>query len=217
VTHHQGEQAQTRALATALLESFEAEPLDAVLVAASGCGHTLKHYGEILKDSSAQAGRAAAFAGQVQDVQAFLYRFGLSETFRAALKPLPHADGRPASPERPLRLAYHDACHMLHGQGIQAEPRALLRQIPHIELKEASEAGLCCGSAGIYNLVQPQEAAELGRLRAEDLAGTGADLAVSANIGCSLQIRRHMADLPEPITVLHPMQLLDRSFRGADG
>ncbi len=217
VTHHQGEQAQTQALAAALLESFGAEPLDAVLVAASGCGHTLKHYGAILEGSPALASRAEAFAGQVQDVQEFLHRFGLSEAFRAALQPLRHADGSPASPQRPLRLAYHDACHMIHGQGIRDEPRALLRQIPHIELKEATEAGLCCGSAGIYNLVQPQEAAELGRLKAEDLVGTGADLAVSANIGCSLQIRRHLADQPQPIAVAHPMQLLDWSFRGAAG
>jgi glycolate oxidase iron-sulfur subunit len=79
---------------------------------------------------------------------------------------------------------------------------------------EASEAGVCCGSAGIYNLVQPEEAAELGRIKAADLSGTGADLAVSANIGCTLQIRSHMDSTPRPIPVLHPVQLLQRSLEG---
>ena len=212
VTHHQGELEQTRDLATALIASFEAaigpgrpggsEPLDAVLVAASGCGHTLKQLPELI---------GAGFRAPVADIQEFLHRVGLSESFQAALQPLSHGDGRIADAERPLRLAYHDACHMLHGQGLQEEPRALLRQIPHVRILEAREAGVCCGSAGIYNLVQPEEAAALGRLKAEDLSGTGADLAVSANIGCSLQIRRHLADTPRPLEVLHPIQLLQRS------
>jgi glycolate oxidase iron-sulfur subunit len=110
-------------------------------------------------------------------------------------------------------VAYHDACHMLHGQGISAEPRVLLRQIPHLVLREATEAGVCCGSAGIYNLVQPLEAAELGQIKAADLAGTGAELAASANIGCTLQIRRHMAEQEHPIPVHHPIELLQRSWR----
>jgi glycolate oxidase iron-sulfur subunit len=92
-----------------------------------------------------------------------------------------------------------------------AKPRQLLRAIPHVELLEAVEAGVCCGSAGIYNLVQPAEAAELGRIKAADLSGTGADLAVSANIGCSLQIREHLAGTPRPIPVAHPMELLARA------
>jgi len=100
---------------------------------------------------------------------------------------------------------------MLHGQGLREQPRSLLRSIPHVRLGEASEAGVCCGSAGIYNLVQPEEAAELGRIKAADLSGTGADLAVSANIGCSLQIRRHLAEASQPLEVLHPIQLLERS------
>jgi glycolate oxidase iron-sulfur subunit len=221
VTHHQGELEQTGELATAMVRSFEAvigegrpagpEPLDAVLVAASGCGHTLKHYGSILADG-AIGGRG--FASRVEDLQEFLDRVGLSASFQARLQPLRHPDGTPASEEHPLRLAYHDACHMLHGQGLSREPRSLLRRIPHLRLVEATEAGVCCGSAGIYNLVQPEEAAALGRLKANDLSGTGADLAVSANIGCTLQIRRHMNDSTRPIPVLHPAQVLLRSFEG---
>ena len=220
VTHHQGELEQTRQLAGDLMASFEAvigpgrpagpEPLEAVLVAASGCGHTLTAYGHLLAEGDA----ATRFAGQVADIQEYLARVGLSEAFRASLQPLRHADGEPASAERPLVLAYHDACHMLHGQGISRQPRELLRQIPHVRLVEAMEAGVCCGSAGIYNLVQPEEAAELGRLKAADLAGTGAGIAVSANIGCSLQIRRHLDESDTPLPVQHPVQLLVRSARG---
>lgn len=213
-THHQGELRQTRELASALVKSFETVgPLDAVLVAASGCGHTLKHYGSILAEEPGWAERGEHFAAQVQDAQAFLSGLGLSEAFQARLAPLSHADGTAASAERPLAVAYHDACHMLHGQGIREQPRQLLRQIPHLRVKEAVEAGVCCGSAGIYNLVQPVEAAELGRIKAADLAGTGAELAVSANIGCTLQIRQHMAGQERPLPVLHPLELLQRSWQ----
>jgi glycolate oxidase iron-sulfur subunit len=217
VTHHQGELQQTRVLAGRLMGSFEAvigpgraagpEPLDALLVAASGCGHTLKKYEEIL-------GSRHPLVGRVADIQEFLDQVGLSEGFEAALRPLPHEDGTPASAERPLELVYHDACHQLHGQGLQAQPRRLLSRIPHVRLLEATEAGVCCGSAGIYNLVQPEEAAELGRIKACDLSGTGAELAVSANIGCTLQIRQAMEATPRPLPVAHPLQLLDRSYWG---
>ncbi|MFM7675619.1 MAG: (Fe-S)-binding protein, partial [Synechococcus sp.] len=166
VTHHQGELEQTRELANALIESFRAvvgpgkaagpEPLDAVVVAASGCGHTLKHYDRLLESD-----QGVAFASQVRDVHQFLAELGLSEAFQAGLGPLSHSDGQPASADNPVVVAYHDACHMLHGQGISAEPRQLLRAIPHLQLREATEAGVCCGSAGIYNLVQPEEAAAL--------------------------------------------------------
>ena len=227
VTHHQGELDQTRQLAAAVIDSFAAvvgpgrpageEPLDAVLVAASGCGHTLKHYDAILAADPVWAERGSAFAARVLDVHQFLQRLGLSEAFTAALAPLPHADGSPASAERPLAVAYHDACHMLHGQGISAEPRALLRRIPHLLLREATEAGVCCGSAGIYNLVQPEVAAELGQIKAADLSGTGAALVASANIGCTLQIRRHLEDGGHPQPVLHPLQLLERSWRAGGG
>jgi len=179
VSHHQGQLEQTRELASDLVRSFEAaagvEGLDAVLVAASGCG----------------------FPCPVLDVHEFLAARGLSDGFRRSLQPLP------------IAVAYHDACHMIHGQGITAQPRQLLRAIPELELREATEAGVCCGSAGIYNLVQPAEAAELGQIKAQDLSGTGASVIASANIGCSLQLRRHLeVDGPE---VLHPMQLLARS------
>lgn len=214
VTHHQGELEQTDQLAAALVRSFNSaigpgrpagpEPLDAVLVAASGCGHTLKSYGHLT---------SAGFSAPVRDVHEFLAELGLSDGFRARLQPLPHPDGTPATAEHPLQVAVHDACHMLHGQGIREQPRSLLASIPHLQLREAVEAGVCCGSAGIYNLVQPEEAAALGRIKAADLAGTGAALVASANIGCTLQIRRHLAEGDFPQTVLHPIELLQRSWQ----
>jgi glycolate oxidase iron-sulfur subunit len=211
VSHHQGELQQTRQLAQDLVQRFAAaaaaEPLDAILVAASGCGHTLKHYPELL------AG-AEGFSAPVLDVHEFLCNLGLSAEFKAKLQPLSHGDGSAASAERPLAVAYHDACHMIHGQGIRLQPRSLLMAIPHLVLREATEAGVCCGSAGIYNLVQPEEAAELGRLRAADLTAGGAAVVASANIGCSLQLRRYLTDQAagaEAVPVAHPMQLLARS------
>ena len=214
VTHHQGELEQTDQLAAALVRSFNSaigpgrpagpEPLDAVLVAASGCGHTLKAYDQLT---------SARFSAPVRDVHEFLHALGLSDDFRARLQPLAHPNGAAATAERPLQVAYHDACHMLHGQGLREQPRSLLAAIPHLRLREAVEAGVCCGSAGIYNLVQPEEAAELGRIKAADLAGTGAALVASANIGCTLQLRRHLADQASPVPVRHPIELLHRSWR----
>ena len=145
----------------------------------------------------------------MQDVHEFLAEQGLNPGFQASLKPLQHADGSPASAARPLTVAYHDACHMIHGQGITGQPRQLLQAIPHLQLREATEAGVCCGSAGIYNLVQPEEAAELGRIKVDDLTGTGAELIASANIGCTLQLRRHLTT--EDPEVGHPMELLAKS------
>ena len=195
-SHHQGELEQTRELARDLVERFEAvaaeHPLDAVLVAASGCGHTLKQYPQLLEG-------AAGFTAPVLDVHEFLINLGLSDGFRTRLQPLA------------LKVAYHDACHMIHGQGIKSQPRALLQAIPGLSLREATEAGVCCGSAGIYNLVQPEEAAALGRIKAADLAATGADVVASANIGCSLQIRRHLSEQGQSQAVLHPMELLAQS------
>ena len=191
VSHHQGEMELTRQLASALVDSMNSieGELDAVLVAASGCGHTMKAYGEILD-------RNNGFRAPVLDVHEFLTDRGLSDSFCAQLKPIAKT------------VAMHDACHMIHGQGIQQQPRTLLASIPDLELRDPMEAGVCCGSAGIYNLVQPEEAAELGTIKADDLNNTGAALVASANIGCTLQLRRHLQGR-QPVH--HPMELLAAS------
>ena len=215
VTDHQGETAHTQALARDLVAAFAgvvgvgkpagAEPLDAVLVAASGCGHTLKHYHRILETDTpwAEVG-GRPFAHGVKDLQEFLAELGLS----APLQPL--------APQ-PLKAVVHDPCHMLHGQGIAAAPRQLLAAIPGLTLASPLEAGVCCGSAGIYNIIQPEIATQLGEEKCADLTATGAQFCVSANIGCTLQLRQGFAAEAggAPLPVLHPAQVLDCSIRGA--
>ncbi len=211
VTHHQGMVNQTKRLAESLVKSFDSaigfnkpggqKPLEAVLVAASGCGHTMKSYDHLINQNK-------NFQVPIFDVHEFLAIKGFTEEFQANLKPLNHDNGLPSNDSNPFRIAYHDACHMIHGQGIAKEPRKLLQAIPHLTIHEAVEAGVCCGSAGIYNLVQPKEAAELGQIKIADLIGTGAELIASANIGCTLQLRAHAS---KGFQISHPMELLARS------
>ncbi len=200
LTHHQGQVEQTQTLARQLIDAFDPD-LDAILINASGCGHTLKEYGHILADDPIYAERAKAFAAKVKDVQEFLAEVGLT----APLSPLQ---------SEPLTLVYQDACHMLHGQRISLQPRQLLRQIPGVQLREPIDAALCCGSAGIYNILQPDIAAELGEQKVRNLLNTGATVIASANIGCFVQISQHLAKQGRQLPVLHPMQLLDYSIRG---
>lgn len=202
LTHHQGRESQTQALVKDMIDSFAAADLDAVLVNASGCGHTLKAYGEILSEDEAYRSRAQGFAHQVKDVQEFLVDHGVT----SPLSPLQ---------EGTLTLAYQDACHMIHGQKISLQPRQLLRQIPGVKLKDPVDAALCCGSSGIYNILQPEIAAELGDQKVRNLLNTQADLIVSSNIGCRVQIKKHLAlQGRAEVPLLHPMELLDLSIQG---
>jgi glycolate oxidase iron-sulfur subunit len=191
---HAGEDVQARELAKATIEALER--YETVVVNAAGCGSAMKDYGHVLRDEPAWAERAAAFAARVRDVSEFL------------------ADVEPRAERRPLamKIAYHDACHLAHAQGVRAQPRELLRGIPGLELVEPAEWELCCGSAGIYNLVQPQPAAELGERKARNLLDTGAEAVVAGNPGCALQISAHTERLGRPLPVLHPMELLARSI-----
>ncbi len=201
LTHHQGQEDQTQTLARQMIDSFADTEVDAVIINASGCGHTLKEYGHILRDDAQYAAAAQAFATKVKDVQEFLADVGLT----APLSPLQ---------DQPLTMVYQDACHMLHGQKISVQPRQLLKQIPGVQLREPIDAALCCGSAGIYNILQPEVAEELGRQKAENLLNTGATVIASANIGCFVQISRQLQLQGQTVPVLHPMQLLDYAIRG---
>jgi glycolate oxidase iron-sulfur subunit len=191
---HAGEDPEARTLAKATIEALEG--YDTVVVNAAGCGSAMRDYGHVLRDEPDWAERAAAFAERVRDVSEFLAEAG------------PRAERRPVE----LRAAYHDACHLAHAQGVRAQPRELLRGIPGIELLEPAEWELCCGSAGIYNLVQPEPAAELGERKARNLLDTGAEAVVAGNPGCALQITAHTERLGRPLPVLHPMELLARSI-----
>lgn len=201
LSHHQGEETQAQTLAKQMIDTFDQAGVDYVLINASGCGHTLKEYHHILKDDPQYADRAKVFVDRVKDVQEFLADVGLT----VPLQPLQTA---------PLTLVYQDACHMIHGQKISVQPRQLLRQIPGVQLREPIDAALCCGSAGIYNILQPEVAAELGQQKVTNLTNTGAQVIASANIGCFVQISKHLALQGKSLPVLHPMQLLDYSIRG---
>jgi glycolate oxidase iron-sulfur subunit len=201
LSHHQGQEEQAKTLARQMIDSFADTGVDYVLINASGCGHTLKEYGHILAEDPLYAEQAKQFVSQVRDVQEFLAEVGLT----AKLSPLQ---------TEPLTIVYQDACHMLHGQKISVQPRHLLRQIPGVQLREPLDAALCCGSAGVYNILQPEVAAELGRQKVRNLTHTGASIIASANIGCFVQISKHLQLQGNPIPVLHPMQLLDDSIRG---
>lgn len=201
LTHHQGQEAQTLELAKQTIDTFANLNLDAVLINASGCGHTLKEYGHILKDDRQYAAKAKEFSSKVKDVQEFLDHVGLT----AKLSPLQ---------DQPLAIAYQDACHMLHGQKISLEPRRLLRQIPNVQLRESIDASLCCGSAGIYNILQPEVGHELGEMKVNNLTDTGAEVIASANVGCITQIRKHLKLQNKNVILMHPMELLDYSIQG---
>ncbi|MEM9150737.1 MAG: (Fe-S)-binding protein [Cyanobacteria bacterium P01_F01_bin.3] len=197
---HQGETAQAQALARQMIDSFEGTDVDYVIINAAGCGHTLKEYGHILADDPAYAEKAKDFAAKVRDVQEFLAEAGLT----AELHPLQ---------SEPLVTVYQDACHLLHGQKISRQPRQLLKEIPGITLREPIDAALCCGSAGVYNMLQPEIAEELGQMKATNLVNTGATLIASSNPGCSLQIKQALEKQGQRVMLKHPMQLLDLSIR----
>ena len=198
---HQGETNQAQALARQMIDSFEDTDVDFIIINAAGCGHTLKEYGHILADDPAYAEKATAFAAKVRDVQEFLSEAGLT----AKLHPLQ---------EEPLVAVYQDACHLLHGQKISQQPRQLLQQIPGLTLREPLDAALCCGSAGVYNMLQPEIAQELGQMKVNNLVNTGATLIASANPGCSLQIKQTLEKQGKSVALKHPMQLLDMSIKG---
>lgn len=198
---HQGQTAQAKVLARQMIDSFANMGVDAVIINAAGCGHTLKEYGHILADDPEYREKAEDFAAHVKDVQEFLASAGLT----AKLHPLIDGD---------LTIVYQDACHLLHGQKISLQPRQLLQQIPGVKLKEPLDAALCCGSAGVYNMLQPEVAEELGQQKVENLLNTGAELIASANPGCSLQIKKHLELQGKSVTLMHPIELLDYSIRG---
>jgi glycolate oxidase iron-sulfur subunit len=191
---HAGVEEEAVELAKATIAAYEG--FEAIAVNVAGCGSGMKDYAHLLSSDPEWADRAAAFSAKVRDVSELL------------------AEHEPRAPRRPLamRVAYHDACHLAHAQGVREQPRGLLRGIPELELVEPADWELCCGSAGIYNLVQPDAAAELGARKAANLLATGADAVAAANPGCALQIAAHLGDRRLPI--YHPMTLLDHAIRG---
>jgi len=195
---HGGRRDEAAGFARRTIETFERAGVDAVIVNAAGCGSAMKEYEQLLDEDPGWASRAAAFSAGVRDFSEFLAELG------------------PVAPraELPLTIAYHDACHLAHAQRITAQPRSLLRGIPGVSVTEIPDAGTCCGSAGIYNLVQPDAAAELGTRKAASVAATGADLVVSANPGCILQLTQALAAAGRPMPVRHVAEVIDAAIMG---
>jgi glycolate oxidase iron-sulfur subunit len=198
---HAGRIEQARALARHNIEVFEAAGVDRIAVNAAGCGSAMKEYRELLADDPAWAARATAFSAKVRDVTELLVELGEP---RAIRRPLP------------ARVVYHDACHLAHGQGVRAEPRSLLQGIPGVELLVPAESEICCGSAGIYNLVQPEPAAQLGARKVRHIAVLSPDMIATANPGCTLQIAAAARGLGHDWPIFHPIELIDASIHGAD-
>ena len=201
LSRHAGRLDEARAFAREIIEAFERAGVDRIVVNAAGCGSSMKEYGELFADDPAWAKRAHDFSARVRDASELLAELG-----------------PPVAPRSPIhaKVAYHDACHLAHAQGIRTQPRDLLRSIPGIELVEVAEPEICCGSAGIYNLVQPEAGAALGERKARHVLAASPDIIATSNPGCTLQLRAACARLGQSRPVLHPMELVEASIQGKD-
>src|SRR5580704_5219814 len=196
---HSGREEEAMTFARRTIATFEQAGVDAVVVNSAGCGSAMKEYERLLRAADGGwAERAAEMSGKVRDLAEFLAELG------------PTAPRHPV----PVTAAYHDACHLAHAPRITRQPRELLGAIPALTLVEVPDAGTCCGSAGVYNLLQPEAAGELGARKAQAVLDAGAPLLVSANPGCSLQIAAALADRGQDIAVAHTAEVLDASIRG---
>ena len=190
---HNGREPEAARFARALIDLFEKASVDYVVVNAAGCGSSMKEYAELLPDDP----RAAAFAARVRDLSEILVELG------------PVAERHPL----PLTVAYHDACHLAHAQGVRSQPRALLRAIPGLSLREIADPEICCGSAGVWNILNPRPAAELGDRKAANVLATGAQLLVTANPGCLMQVAASVRRQGGEIALAHTAKVLDASIR----
>ena len=195
---HAGLDADAAAMARRFIDAFDDAEVDTIVINAAGCGSTLKEYGHLLRDDPTYAARAEALAAKCKDISEVL------------------AELEPRAPRHPvpMRVAYHDACHLQHAQGITAEPRRVLATIPELEVLNIPEGGLCCGSAGIYNLIEPEAAGELGERKTRHVLATGAEAVVSSNPGCLLQLKSGLEGAGQPLPTMHLVELVDASIRG---
>jgi glycolate oxidase iron-sulfur subunit len=195
---HNGEYEMAKDYARRLLDHFNLDRLDAIITNAAGCGSHLKHFDRLLHDDPRYAAKAAQWSGKVRDISEWLVEIG----FRA-----------PEKPGTEARVTYHDACHLCHGQKITAQPRELLAKIPGLQIAALTESMWCCGSAGIYNLIQPEMAGKLLQRKLDHIAATGATVVATGNPGCLLQIQNGVAARGMKIEVVHPVTLLARAYR----
>jgi glycolate oxidase iron-sulfur subunit len=194
---HAGRLDEARAFARRTIETFERAGVERVAVNAAGCGSSMKEYGQLLADDPVWAERALAFSKRVRDVTELVAELGE-----------PRATRHPLA----LRIAYHDACHLAHAQGIRRQPRDLLQSIPGVELVPFAEQDICCGSAGIYNLVEPDAAAALGRRKVAHIDAVQPDVVATANPGCTLQMAAAARRQGRTLVIRHPIELLAASI-----
>ncbi len=197
---HIGDDSKAAKLALANVQAF-GDGDEPIITTAAGCGSGMHEYPLILAGQS-NAALVEKFSHRVVDISVYLHRVGITP-------PTP-----PAAGSTPLRIAYHDACHLAHAQRVRIPPRKLLQLIPGVELIDVVEADMCCGSAGTYNIDQPELAGQLGERKAKNLLATKCDMVALGNIGCQVQIEQHLAKLDSPVPVLHTIQILDRAYRG---
>jgi len=194
---HVGERDNARVLARQNIEAFEATGADYYVVNASGCGATLKEYHHLLHDDPAYAERAARFVDKMRDFGELLVEIGFTPPLGTY-----HA-----------RVTYQDACHMKHGQKVFNQPRQLIKALPGVELVEMKDSDWCCGSAGIYNVLQPVMANEVLSWKTENIKNTYAEIVVASNPGCAIQIAYGMNKAGRPVEVLHLAELLERAYQ----
>jgi glycolate oxidase iron-sulfur subunit len=196
---HAGRVDEARAFARRTIDVFERAGVERIAVNAAGCGSSMKEYGQLLAGDPAWAERARAFSLRVRDVTEIVSELGV-----------PRAQRHPLA----IRVAYHDACHLAHAQGVRQPPRDLLRSIPGVEIVPFAEQEICCGSAGIYNLVEPEPARELGDRKVAHIEAVNPDVIATANPGCTLQMSAAARRLGRLRPIFHPIEILDASIRG---
>jgi glycolate oxidase iron-sulfur subunit len=197
---HGGDMDGGRELARRNIDSFDLDRYDAVIINAAGCGAALKEYDHLLHGDPEYAERARQFSAKVRDITEFLVE----------------AELREAPGSLPMRVTYQDPCHLAHAQRISAQPRQLLEAIPDLEVVEMPEAALCCGSAGVYNVIHPQAASELGNRKVDNALSVSPEVIVSANPGCMLQIQGILRNRGLDVEVLHIVELLDRAYQAGE-
>jgi len=195
---HNGREQEAQRFARAVVDKFDEAGVEHVVVNAAGCGSAMKEYADLLADDPAYAERAKAFADKVRDISEILVELG------------PVALRHPL----PVVAAYHDACHLAHAQGVRSQPRQLLAGIPQLEVREIADPEICCGSAGIYNVLNPEPARELGDRKAAAVLATGAEVLVTANPGCLMQVASSIERNGGSIAMAHTVEVLDASIRG---
>lgn len=201
LAEHAGEEDAAIAAAKRLIDAFERADVETVVVNAAGCGSAMKRYGHLLRNDHEYADRARAFAFKCRDISEVLVEL------------------EPRAPRGPvdMRVAYHDACHLQHAQGVRAQPRTLLQAIPGVEVREIAESEICCGSAGIYNLLEPDAATALRDRKVQNIIKTGAEAVVSSNPGCLLQITAGLEAAGRSMPILHLVEIVDRSITAGRG